>query len=154
MSLLEGAVRKLFGAAGGGGGTSRVELMCRQLGWSIADRKRGLLVLNFNDSVVGVRPVFTANCDGDLVWVSTHSHSVIPARRVPPEVPSYLLRRNAEIKFGAWQASVNDRGTTLFALSYFVHADGLLAERFKFLCETIAVEANSFDQLMHKAGLL
>ena len=132
-----------------------IETCCQQLGWSIHSRSNdGRICLQFGDPIVQARAVMVSIVErGAYVSFMAVSTVTIPAKEIPAAVLGYMLERNVQ-PFVAWQVTIGDDGSALFALNYRVPTPGLHPQVFKVLCEMLTAEAFAFDSRMHKAGLL
>ncbi len=140
----------------GGSGRSRVEALCSEIGWSIDERiGNDGIVLHFRDPIIRVRKIIVScGSGGELIGISTLSEAALDAGRLPPAATAYLLHRNAELMFPAWQMGVGRDENVRFTLAYCAMAQGLSAGFFKTLCETMVGEARAFDEKMRESGLL
>jgi hypothetical protein len=136
-------------------GTQQIESFCSQLGWRVDERvgDRGI-VLHFKDTRANTRKVLvTASDAGSIAVLTVFSEAQLAPRRVPLEILGYLLKRNGEMTFPAWQLFAND-GNVAFALTYGALVQGLNASTFAFLCETMCNEAFDLDSKLRQAGVL
>lgn len=149
MGFIEGFVNGFARAVSG----SRVERLCSELGWSIDGRKGNTIRLDFNDPVIGKRPVYITD-DGDgLIQFKGYSFVIIHPSRIPNEVYAYLLLQNRALPFGKWLVEEGN-GEVFFALEYYAFEEGVIPPTVKVLCEQIVREAAEFDERMKKAGML
>src|SRR5436309_2634303 len=82
-------------------GTAAIDRFCQELGWSVDEREGQVILLHFNDPVIGRRKVAITGTDKTMtfrVW----SAATMPARQVPAEIMGHLLVRNWELAFCAW----------------------------------------------------
>jgi hypothetical protein len=134
-------------------GPAPVERFCQELGWSIDEREGEVILLHFNDPVVGRRKVAITGGDRTMtfrVW----SAATMTARQIPVEIMGHLLVRNWELSLCAWHLLDAGNGNAAFALASNMLVGGMDAEVFKHICETMVREANAFDVKMKAAGLL
>jgi hypothetical protein len=140
---------------GAGPARGRIDQLCRELGWSVDEREGSVVHLHFNDPAHGIRKVRIADGDDCVVTFSAHSFAVIPPRKVTGEMLAYLLRRNISGSgLGMWGMYVDERHNVWFNLLYQALGDGLDAEAFKYICQSLATEAADFDGKMREEGLL
>jgi len=132
----------------------RIERLCRELGWSVAEKDDKKILLNFIDPVAGVRRIWIHGGDGPLVALMVFSFAIVPAQNVPQQVIGHLLRRNYEIPMGAWSVYVDDEDDAMFTVKYCALGAGLNTPMFKQICEQLIAEAVAFDHKMRQAGLL
>ena len=130
-----------------------VERFCRELGWAVDERLGDTIVLHFKDSVIGVRKI-SIYCGGRLMALRVYSAASISPRQITAEIMAYLLVRNGEMGFAAWQAFEAENGNAGFALASNLLMAGVDAAVFKYTCETMVIEMNAFDTKMQAAGLL
>lgn len=139
------------------GGLRRIEAILGQLGWPVDGRvgDSGLL-LDFKDPAMagGVRQVLvTAGGDGRIALLSAFSAAAYRPADLPPHLGDFLLLRNKEAQFVAWQLTDTD-GKVGFAVSYTALVDGLDAGTFKLISETLVREASAVDGGLRQRGLL
>jgi hypothetical protein len=134
-------------------GPAPVERFCQELGWSIDEREGEVILLHFNDPVIGRRKVAITGGDRTMtlrVW----SAATMIARQLPGEIMGHLLVRNWELALCAWHLFDAGNGNAAFALASNMLVAGMDAGVFKHVCETMVKEANAFDVKMKAAGLL
>jgi hypothetical protein len=134
-------------------GPAPIERFCQELGWSVDEREGEVILLHFNDPVVGRRKVVITGSDMTMtfrVW----STATISARELPAGIMAHLLVRNWELPLCAWHLFDAGNGNAAFALSSNMLVGGMDAGVFKHICETMVKEANAFDVKMKAAGLL
>ena len=155
--FIEGIVGAPAARAGSGNGSQRgrIERLCHELGWSVDEREGNSIGLYFNSSDGEMRKVRISNGGKSIVGFYAHSDVILPAHRVPPNLPGYLLRRNLEDSgIGMWGISVDDDDEVTFHLCYMALGEGLNAETLKYICESLANEAADFDGKLRDAGLI
>ena len=148
------AERSAFGAGSANQGTQLVRACCAQLGWGIDERLGDTgFVLHFKDPLVGTRKLSILVSDaGHIALFAVFSAANSSSHLASPEVLAYLLRRNREMSFPAWQVS-NEQGVRL-SLTYCLPVSGLSPSFFKFLCAEMCREVYDFDARLRQAGVL
>jgi hypothetical protein len=134
-------------------GPALAERFCRELGWSVDEREGDVVLLHFNDPVIGRRKVAITGGD-TLLTFRVWSAATMSARQIPGEIMGHLLVRNWELALSAWHMFDAGNGNAAFALASNMLVAGLDAPVFKHVCETMVREANAFDVKMKAAGLL
>jgi hypothetical protein len=130
-----------------------VERLCREVGWGVDERLGDTIVLHFKDSVMGIRKI-SIYCGGRIMALRVYSAASISPRQITAEIMAYLLVRNGELAFPAWQVFEAENGNAGFALASNMLMAGVDGAVFKYACETMVIEANAFDTKMQAAGLL
>jgi hypothetical protein len=156
--LVNGAANQMRSAPGGGRASDRgrIERLCRELGWSVDERDGNAILLHFRAPDGEMRKVRISGGDNSMVGFITHSHAVLSADRVPPDLLGYLLRRNLEDSgMGTWSITVDDDDNDVtFHLFYTALGAGLDAQTFEYICESLSSEASHLDDKLRRAGLL
>ena len=129
------------------------ERCCRELGWSVDEREGEVILLHFNDPLIGRRKVAITGGD-KLMTFRVWSAATMSARQIPGEIMGHLLVRNWELALSAWHLFDAGNGNAAFALASNLLVAGMDAFVFKHVCETMVREANAFDAKMKAAGLL
>ncbi len=132
----------------------RLERLCRELAWGVADRAGGTVLLHFNHPQLGPRDVRVLSGDECLARFLVYSHALPPADNVSEEVLGHLLHQNVMAPMGCWFADVLEDGRAIFGLRYEALGAALDPPTLKFLCEKMVAEVLSFDAGMKAAGLL
>jgi hypothetical protein len=147
--IVSGAANHVINGRSGDYG--RIEQLCAELGWSVDERDGNAIKLHFRSGKVRI-----SNGNKTLVGFSTHSNAVLPVDRVPADLLAYLLHRNLDdCGMGMWGISVDDDDDDVtFHLYYVALGNGLDAEIFKYICESLIKEVADFDAKLRKGGLL
>ena len=96
----------------------RLERLCRELAWGVADRAGGTVLLRFNHPQLGPRDVRVLSGDECLARFLVYSHALPPADNVSEEVLGHLLHQNVMAPMGCWFADVLEDGRAIFGLRY------------------------------------
>ena len=134
-------------------GNAQIEQHCRQLGWEVDEREGDAILLHFNDPGVGIRKVAITSGQR-LMSFRVWSEVTMNPRQLPAEIMGYLLLRNSEMAFCAWQVFVAANGEAGFALAACTLLDGIDSAAFQFICQTMVKEMHTFETKMKAAGLL
>lgn len=131
----------------------RIDRFCRELDWSIDERKGKAIGLNFKCPVVGRRTVYIVGGDDPLVLFGTYSKVSFSTRQMPDDANCFALVHNEKMPFGKWELDV-DGDEAKFRLSYNALAGGLNAEMLKVICLEFVEDAATLDKWMMKEGYL
>ncbi|WP_020471549.1 hypothetical protein [Zavarzinella formosa] len=135
-------------------GDAKVCDLLAKLGWAIDERVNNSIVLNFRDSVVGIRKVYVTVLEDAYALFSVASVADFTYRNMPEDFASYLLIRNSKSSFGCWQMSDSNRQCFSFTAMYTAILPGLEPAAFKVICENLCTEAREVDSGLREKGLI
>lgn len=145
----------LFSSAARASGTTKLDRLCGQLGWSIDIRKGHVIGLHFRgDDFRPQRTVVVAHKDGDpLMSFSCRSLAEFPEYNLPEHLAPGLLARNEDVALGGWTADIDD-DTFALVLRYKAFDAGVDAETFKLICSVMVKEVATLEEKLRSKGLL
>jgi hypothetical protein len=155
MDLLTSFVRGLaIGLASQPAAYRQVQGFCHRVGFPIAEADGEAVTLHFNCPLFRVRRLLICAADDELVMFDAFSHCTLRYEQIPREVFGYCLERNNAMALGGWKMSADEKGVVQFGVRYCASVNGLSDVSFKFISEKLVTEAGTFDEKLHKAGLL
>lgn len=133
-------------------GIRQIEEYFPAIGWAVADRHGDSGVeIRFN-TPLGVRAVLVSASDRVVVFGAFSAARFAPDR-LPEHLGYYLLVRNKDAGFGAWQAS-NVDGQVAFQAACMTTLGGLTAVHFKVIVEGLVREVAEVEAGLRSKGLI
>lgn len=134
-------------------GLGRVDQLCNELGWAVNERQADGVLLHFKDATVGVRKA-VITCGEKVMTFRVWSAASLLPRLVSGEIMAHLLVRNAELTVGSWHAFKDERGNVGFGLVFNHLINGMTAEMFQHICQTMISAGGDLDAKLSALGLL
>ena len=135
-------------------GRGRIQRLCAELEWLVDEEDGDKITLYFKSKIAQKRNLFIRGGDEALVRFYAFSYLILPVNEVPEQFPAFVLKRNAELRIGKWEAMVDNEDDLILSLEYWALGDGLTADALQLIASSLMSEADEFDAKMRKAGLL
>ena len=139
--------------ATGYGSSTQLDRWLEELGWG-GRREGEHLCVPFKRGNDERDVIITGDGSKILTGFACISQASLPVERVPTDVFGYLLDRNSEMAFGAWQVLELQGRQCSFGVTYSGLHAGITSAVFEEICKSMANEVGDFDAKMRQCGLL